>query len=468
MTIWPPRPGTLKRPAYRYLAQAVVSAIETGALRPGDRLPTHRELAYQLGLSVQTVSRAYEELIRIEMIVGEVGRGTFVSTAAREAAPPYQRLTPEQKVIDCSMLTPIVTELHTRKMSETLGGMASALPDAVLQSFRPQPAHSSHMQTALAWLQRCGVRTASDCVIMTNGSTSAMTVALTSVTTAGDLVATEAMGHHTLPTLARTLGLRLAALPMDHEGILPEALDNLCRATQVKTLYTMPAGLNALACTMGNERRDAICAVARHHGLMIVENDAWGPLEPHRPAPLVMRAPERTLYFTGLSKCLLPGLRVGYLVVPPRLAEAANNRHLATSWMATALMGEIGARWIAEGTAEELLHWQRRALARRCQFAADRLGPITHRAAPRGLHIWIPLSEPGQETAVVARLRERGLAVAPGNPFALDDATYHPGIRFCVGNRSEKAFETGIDIVATLLGGPAEQGKAPDRIYERD
>jgi DNA-binding GntR family transcriptional regulator len=85
MTIWPrPRSPT----AYRSLAQALMRAIDAGEVKAGDRLPTHRDLAYRLGLSVQTVSRAYEELTRLDIIAGEVGRGTFVRAGRWRRARP--------------------------------------------------------------------------------------------------------------------------------------------------------------------------------------------------------------------------------------------------------------------------------------------------------------------------------------------------------------------------------------------
>ena len=114
MTIWPPTPESLQRPAYRSLARAVVSAIAAGELRPGDRLPTHRDLARRLGLSVQTVSRAYEALIRADVIAGEVGRGSFVKSARpAPRAPRYPWLDQGEAIIDCSILSPAVDDIHT-------------------------------------------------------------------------------------------------------------------------------------------------------------------------------------------------------------------------------------------------------------------------------------------------------------------------------------------------------------------
>ena len=105
----------------------------------------------------------------------------------------------------------------------------------------------------------------------------------------------------------RTLGLQLGGLPLDAEGIIPDAFERACRDGPVKALYTMPAGLGATAATMGPARRAAICEIARRHDVLILENDAWGPIEPGRPPPLAALAPERVFYFTGLEQ--VPGAR---------------------------------------------------------------------------------------------------------------------------------------------------------------
>ena len=89
MTIWPPDRRDLIRPAYRSLAERLLKAIEAGEVRSGDRLPPHRVLADQLGLSVQTVSRAYGDLMRRGVLAGQVGRGTFVRTVPVETRTPY-------------------------------------------------------------------------------------------------------------------------------------------------------------------------------------------------------------------------------------------------------------------------------------------------------------------------------------------------------------------------------------------
>lgn len=144
---------------------------------------------------------------------------------------------------------------------------------------------------------------------------------------------------------------------IDSEGVVPKDFDAVCRANAVRALFVMPSGLNPTAAMMSLARRRELCAIAERHDVQIIENDAWGPLQPDRPVPIAALAPDRTFYFTGFSKCIVPGLRSGYLVVPERFETAAANRHLVTNWMATPIVAEIAANWIDDGTAAQLLDW---------------------------------------------------------------------------------------------------------------
>ncbi|KPQ07117.1 MAG: putative transcriptional regulator [Rhodobacteraceae bacterium HLUCCA12] len=452
MTMWLPDPASITRPAYRSLARAVVAAIDSGALRPGDRLPTHRELAFRLGLSVQTVSRAYEALIRADVIAGEVGRGTYVkSTGPDGRAPPYQRLEGDEPVVDCSMLMPVLGEPHRTALDRALADLSGDVPSEVLGSFRPRRALRKHVERARGWLSLCGIDARPDRILPTNGATPAMTVALLSAAAPGDLVVTEVLGHHTLKSLTQLHGLKLEGLACDVQGILPEALDRAARKRGARVLYVLPSGNNACAATMDAERRAEIVAVARRHDMLIVENDAWGPLEPRRPAPLAMLAPERVFYFTALSKCLMPALRTGWLVVPDSHVTAAFSRHMVTNWMASPLVAELSARLIERGEALELLRWQRRALARRNIIARQLLDGLDMAGGAHGLHVWLTLSDGWDEAGFVRSARLRGVAIAPGSAFETGNSRPRPqGVRICLGAPDERGLRDALTVIARL------------------
>ncbi|MDK1491329.1 PLP-dependent aminotransferase family protein [Sinorhizobium sp. 7-81] len=454
MTNWTPDTTLLRRPAYLSLADQFARAIQEGKLQDGVRLPTHRKLADDLKLSVQTVSRAYDELIRRGLISGEVGRGSFVQTRPREPQPPY---LPERlgELIDLSILKPVCEQLHLEKMRQGFAWLAENLPASSALSFRPNMVFPRHRNVAAQWLSRCGLDISPLNITLTNGATSAMTVALMSVAPPGSTVATEAISHHTLVPLSTYLGIHLQGLPIDHDGMIPAALDEACRKGVVRAIFLQPSVINPTAMLMSAERRAALAEVARKHDIAIIENDILGPLVEERLPPVAALAPERTLYVTSFTKITVPGLRIGYLAAPDRYVAAVANRHLVSNWMATPSIAEIATHWVSDGTALELVNWQRQALAARHAIVKEAFAHLTHRTHPQSLHVWLPLPEGHSEDAFVSQARLRGVAIAPGASFRTGDSGWHPAVRISLGSTTEHELKTGLGTVASLaLGDP--------------
>jgi len=428
-----------------------MQAIESGQLNYGDRLPTHRHLAYDLGLSVQTVGRASDELIRRGVITGEVGRGTFVRATRNENRTPYLPRNPDGPTIDLSLLKPVLEPVHEELMKSAFRDLAEDLPQTVYSSFRPVTALGKYRDTAVKWLGHCGLDLQAQGVMITNGSSPSMTLALLTAANGGDIIAAEALTHHTLKPLSGYLGYRLRGVPSDRHGMMPDALDKLSRREGVRLVYLMPSGNGPLTTVMPAERRAELVDVARRRDLILVENDAWGPIQRERISAFAKLAPERTFYFTGLSKCVMPGLRIGFLVMPEALEAAAANRHLVTNWMATPMVAEIAARWIGDGTAEKLARWQSEAFAERNRLAEIILAGVPLRASPNGMHIWLPLPPGWSEDDFVSHARQQGVAVAPGSAFALSSDGCDPAVRVCLGGQNLETLEAGLRVIARLV-----------------
>lgn len=455
MTLWRPDPEALSRPAYLSLAEQVARAIGDGRLEGGARLPTHRRLADELSLSVQTVSRAYEELIRRGLISGETGRGTFVKAQRREMDPPYLPERPGD-VIDLSILKPVCEPMHLEKMKQALARLSETLPSSSALSFRPNIVFPRHRAVAVEWLKTCGLDVLPGNVSVTNGATAGMTVALMSVAPPGSAIATEAIGHHTLAPLTSYLGIGLEGLAIDEQGILPDALDAACAESGIRAVFLQPSAISPTATLMGAERRAALAAVARKHDIAIIENDILGPLVKNRPPPVAAYAPERTLYVTSFTKITVPGLRIGYLVAPDRYVAAVANRHLVSNWMATPLVAEIATAWVTDGTAMELVDWQRSALHRRHEIAAEILKGIGYRSQPESLHVWLPLSGNWTEEGFVSHARLQGVAIAPGASFRMSAEAWRPSVRISLGSTTEAELRAGLSVVANLLSAHPE------------
>jgi DNA-binding transcriptional MocR family regulator len=396
------------------------------------------------------VSRAYEELIRRGLISGEIGRGSFVQTHRKEPDPPY---LPERlgEVIDLSILKPVCEPMHLQKMKDALAWLARELPASSALSFRPNVVFPRHRAVAAEWLKLCGVNASSLNINLTNGATSGMTVALMSAAPPGSTVATEAIGHHTLVPLATYLGFNLKGLAIDEDGLVPEALDEACREADIRAVFVQPSVVNPTATLMSEKRRGEIAAVARKHDIAIIENDVLGPLVEGRAPPLAAFAPERTFYVTSFTKITVPGLRIGYLVAPDRYVAAVANRHLVSNWMATPMVAEIASKWVTDGTALELVLWQRKALKRRQVIAAEMLSKVSYLSNHESMHVWLPLPGDRTEEGFVSQARLQGVAIAPGSSFRISDEPWQPAVRISLGSTTEGELRAGLGAIARLL-----------------
>ncbi len=451
MSHWPLTREDIHRPAYRSLAQGIASAIDSGSLRPGDRLPPHRDLAWRLGLSVQTVSRAYEELIRADLISGEVGRGSFVKSGPRETVEvPWYRAGSDRPPVDLSMMTPVCLPAIAEAWRDSMHRIADRMPDPVIYSFRPRQTMALYGGMAAAWLARCGMVLPAQRILITNGCTPALMIALMSVANPGDQIATESSTCHTLKPALRHLHLRMRGIEGDGRGMLPEALAAAARApgNKLRAVFLLPSGAGPFARIVDRERREELARTAAENGLIIIEDDALGPVAPRRPPPVSAFAPECSLYFTGLTKCLSPGLRLGFLAMPEKLAERVLNRHLSLSWMATPIMAEIARDWMERGIADGLLTAQRRELAQRNRLAQRLLGGRS-KGFPHGLHRWLPLPFGTDEQELIRAALKRDVAIAPGSGFAVIDRA--PALRICLGGANERDLENGLTAISALL-----------------
>ncbi|MEO1988420.1 MAG: PLP-dependent aminotransferase family protein [Martelella sp.] len=458
MTKWRPNPRLIKRPAYLSIAEQIAAAVRSGLLIDGMRLPPQREMAADLKVSVQTISRAYEELTRRGMVVGEVGRGSYIK--AEPVAPERPYLTEGGSgVIDLSILKPVCESRSLAKFRAAFADLGATMPPELAFSMMPNALFQRYRMAGVNWLAACGLKAPAHGVTVTNGSSDAMTAAFMSVVPAGGSLAVEALTHPMVRPLAGYLGIDLEGVEVDGEGIVPAALEAVAGRKRLRAIFLQPSAAGPQALVMSAPRRRAIAAIARRLDLAIIENDVLGPLVENRPPPVAAFAPERTIYMTDLSKNTIPGLRCGFVAAPDRFAAAVSNRYLAANWVATPVMAEIASRWILDGTAIELVNWQRQALMRRRAIAEKALAGIACRMTPGALHVWIPLPEGLTEAAMVERAKGRGVAVAAGSSFHVGRAAAPQAIRVALAASSELELASSLSLVAAILKGERQLPK---------
>jgi DNA-binding transcriptional MocR family regulator len=454
MTSWAPDIGRRRGPLYRALADALADDVAAGRLRPGTRLPTHRELADRLGVTIGTVTRGYAEAARRGLLAGEVGRGTFVRGGVGVEPVAAFGVPAGGDLIDLSLNHP--PPLAEAVVARTLASLARRGDLARLLDYAPAEGALAHREAGARWVAEAGIRVPAEQVLVAGGSQHALTAVFATVAGPGDLVLTEALTFAGVKALAALLRLRLQGLPMDEQGLLPDAFEAACRGGGVKALYCIPTIQNPTGAVLPEARRREVARIARAHGVLVVEDDVHGLLAPDAPPPIATLAPESVCYLLGTAKTLAPGLRTGFLVAPsalvPRLAAAVR----ATTWMAAPLMAEVVSRWIADGTARDILKQRRDEARARQRLAAARLKAERFQAHPSAHHLWLSLPEPWRSETFAEEVRRRGVAVAPAQAFIVGRSAAPHAVRVCLGAQPDRSrLERGLGVVADVLRTPA-------------
>ena len=455
MTIWKPRLEGRSGPRYAAIVDALAEDYAAGGLAGGQRLPTHRELADTLGVTVGTVSRAYAEASRRGLVSGEVGRGTFVRGPAPEVAPDD-----DGGLVDLGQNHPPEPPAQPQRSAllATLSSLVSRGDVGRLLDYPAAGGNAADREAGAAWIARASVEARPEDVLVCTGSQHGLTVLLATLLEPGDLLLAEELTYAGLKAVASLLHLRLRGLAIDADGLRPDALAEACREGACKAVYLIPTLHNPTTAVMPEERRREIVAVAREHGLAIVEDDVHGLLPPERPRPLAALAPERTYYLTSTSKTLAPGLRIAYVKAPPAMVPRLEASLRATTWAVAPLTAAVASAWIMDGTADALLAARRREARERQAIARERLPGADLASQPEAYYLWLRLPEPWRGERFAAEARARGVLLTPAEAFSVGRAAVPDAVRLCTGAaRSREALRRGLDVVADLLrrGGAA-------------
>ncbi|WP_284313538.1 PLP-dependent aminotransferase family protein [Labrys miyagiensis] len=436
--VLPRRKGVTK---HKLLTDLIIADVEAEVLAPGTRMPTHRDLAHDLKVSVQTVSISYKEAERRGYLRGEVGRGTFVRDRVTERAERFMLDREPGQTADLSIIRAVYTEAHERASRQVMTRLGEGDNSAFMRPCRPIAGLDRHRAAAQVWLRRLGVEADRERILITNGAAHGLFLAVASVVHPGDIVLTESLTDHGIIGLASVLGFTLRGLPADAEGVLPEAFEAACAAGGVKALVLIPTLGNPTSHVAGAGRRQAIAAIAARYGIFVVEDEVYKPMLEEPMPSITQLLPDLGFFVTSFTKSVMTGLRVGYLVVPPTHGIRVASILRVTSWSATNLPAEIASLWIEDGTAEALLRVQRQEAQARQAIVARTLGPHIASTHPLSHCAWLKVPPHWTEEGLVRALSQRGIAVTPSDPFIAGEAGAG-GIRICLGGRLSHAALT--------------------------
>ena len=440
---WLPRLAAHAGPRFLQIADALQTAVADGSLQPGDRLPPQRKLAEQLQVDLTTVTRAYDEARRRNLLEGRGARGTYV-------AAPKAELT---AILDLSMNTPPPPDGvdFDDMLKQGLSQVLMRADNELLMTYHLGGGSDADRQAGAAWLAPMFGQLDADQLVVCPGAQAAIAALILALTQPGDVILAEPMTYPGLRAAATQFGRRIIAVEADAHGMLPAMLEQACRQHRPGLVYLNPTLQNPTAITMPEHRRRELASIARRCAVRIVEDDPYWLLAHAPPPPIATFAAEQVFYISTLSKCLTPGLRVAFVLI-----RDAHERERflvalrAFALMAVPLTAALATQWIRDGSAASLMAGVREEARLRHRMARTILAG-RYDGAGDGLHVWLTLPAYWQASQLARVAAAEGCAVTPADAFATGGKTAN-AIRISLGSIQDRGrLQAGLQRLSDLL-----------------
>jgi GntR family transcriptional regulator/MocR family aminotransferase len=465
-------------PLFRQVYRGIRQAILSGAVRAGERLPSTRDLAEQLGISRTVMVLAYEHLLAEGFIDGRGGSGTFVSQglarnvvrgSRSQARLPLSRfgnvVSGSMATVDTPLPRPVAPRYNFIYGRSDLATFPFAawrrllLRQARKGSMRHFDYGSAQGNVALreaicTYLRRSrSVVCDPDEVIVVNGSQQALDLVIRVLVDPGDAVALENPHYDGIRESLRAAGARLRPVRVDREGLDPTRLPDDAGLVFVTPSHQFPTGA-----ILPLDRRLALLEWARRQNAVIVEDDYDGEFHYEgRPLDSLQGLDRegRIVYIGTFSRTVFPALRIGYLIAPASLVPALTAAKWLSDLHSASLEQQTLADFIADGMYERhLRRLRRRNTARRtalleavAKYLGDRV-ELTGEGAGAQVVLW-PRKKVVEE-AVVAAAAQKGVGIY-GMAHCWLRRPARPGFILGYSRLGEEEIRDGIRLLGQIL-----------------
>jgi len=476
-------------PLYQQIKTHLQQGILSGSLAADTRLPASRQLARDLGVNRITVETAYSELEADGLIYSRIGSGTYVLHPTSlpphpidglEAAwPLWQQnvhlgIAPSRNAESNEALK---SDQHPQLISFAGGTSAPHMFPAddfrkVLQAvmrrdgmaaleYGESNGYAPLRSTIAHVLASQGLQARPENILITAGSQQALSLVSQLLLRPGDTLLVESPTYGGALELFRAVNFSVVGIPMDKQGMQVENLEKLLQQHHPKLIYTIPNFHNPTGTCLSSSRRRELIVLADRYNVPILEDDFVGDLRYDGRAQPSLKALDpggRVIYANTFSKMLMPGLRVGFLLIEGPIYERLVNFKRVNDLATSALIQRALEAYVTVGRYQAHLH-------RSCQIFRKRrdamiaaihnyLPADVHFDAPQGgLFLWVRLPDKISSDDLLPVARKEGVDFVPGSKFFPDGIQGKDWMRLNFVLHSPDEIEEGI----RRLGSAIEQ-----------
>lgn len=459
-------------PLFRQLETVLASAIASGELRAGTRLPSERDLAERLGVSRTTAMNAYRELESRGLVRGRVGRGTYVSAnGSQERDAPFawqgKVALGAQRTLDPTMRG-LVRDPDDNTISFAAG--SAALDLFPVEAFRELFNRVLERQTEaaiglgptegqprlrVAIANRIGVRP--EQVLILSGAQQGLDLIARCLLDPGDTVIMERPGYLGAIQNFRAAGANIVGWDIARAD--PDELEDLLQRYRPKLIYTNPTFQNPTGRIMPLEVRKALLSLAARYRLPVLEDEPYRELYFRAPPPPTLLELDEhglVIHLATFSKSLAAGLRLGWLAAPEAVIDQLALVRQRGDLFGPGAMQLVVAEMLVRGIYDAHVRALRTAHAQRYAAMVTALerclppGALSWSPVEGGLYLWARARQ-GIDTHLLAqRGYSAGVSIVSGDVFYPDNAGWHE-FRLCFARNPPAAIATGIERLATLV-----------------
>lgn len=461
-TIWLPDLDGRSGPKYRRLADALRADVRARVLKPGDKVPPVRDLAWRLEMTPGTVARAYTILTEEGVLQAGVGRGTFVAPPSTDVAQIEIDAAPhgqDHSKGPVSLYSPVLPNVGQAALIRKLMMEVAQDPPSGLMHYPSRASFQPAREAVVRWLAGTPLGPVDhNDIVMTHGGQNGLSLVLQAVSSAArDTVYIEELGYQGFRRVAALLRLKVVPVAMDADGICPDALYKAVAQHGPGTICTSPEVHNPTLLFTPESRRREIVAVARRMDLQILEDDCYR-LGNRRAPTYRMLAPNRGWYVSSISKTVTPALRIGFAIAPhgavAPLRSAAEDGFFG---LATPL-ADIAQRLLTHPQIDEIVAAVTRRTGDFVEAAVNQLGGYDlswRRDVP---FLWLRLPQGWRAGAMCLAAEARGVRIRPAEDYASRDARAPHAVRFAVNAAvGLERFEQATALIRDLLDNPPER-----------
>jgi len=472
--------GASAIPFYRQIYNRIAGAVLDGRLAPGARLPSARSLAAQLSIARGTVETAYQVLAGEGYIVARGAAGTLVAPAldrkllksravrsTRAEIPPPAAAVPLRAPALFRMGLPALDAFPHKVWSRLFARQARSMSVVDLAYQSPAGHESLRIEVARYLAVARGVTCAPEQVFITGGFQGALGLIMRCLLQPGDTAWVEDPGYDNARNALRLAGARLVGVPVDGDGI--DVARAVAKAPPARLVVVTPTHQSPLTVTLSLPRRMALLAWAAATQAWIVEDDydsEYRYLGKPLPALKSLDRRDRVLFVGSFSKVLSPGLRVGYLVVPPGLVDRLATIADLMQPPPAALIQATIAAFLEQGYFGRHIRRMRQLYAeRRAALVAalhDEVRPtLGIELQPGGMHLVARLPRGTDDIGLVAELLKQGIGPSVLSAWGVE-GPYAPGLLISFTNVDVKKAPQAARRLAAALAA-AHAGKQRTR-----